>query len=96
MIESTRSGCEGSTGKNSEGKSCKDYCPFNSDDSPPKMDDRSDAKGPEPECVTTKAKVPMAPDSPSSAWSARAASSPTTSPTRPSPCTRITSTFATG
>ena len=47
------SGCDGSTGKNSEGKSCKDYCPFNSDDSPPKMDDRSDAKGPEPECVTT-------------------------------------------
>eukprot|EP00968_Pinguiococcus_pyrenoidosus_P024027 scaffold4206_cov229-Pinguiococcus_pyrenoidosus.AAC.1 len=28
-------------------------CPFNSDESPPAFDDRSDAKGPEPECVTT-------------------------------------------
>ena len=33
--------------------SCEDRCPFNSDEAPPKMDDRSDAKGPEPECVTT-------------------------------------------
>ena len=32
---------------------CEDKCPFNSDEAPPKLDDRSDAKGPEPECVTT-------------------------------------------
>lgn len=32
---------------------CKKNCPFNSDEAPPKLDDRSDAKGPEPECVTT-------------------------------------------
>merc|ERR1712185_883230 len=31
-----------------------ELCPFNSDDrGPPKFDDRSDAKGPEPECPTT-------------------------------------------
>ena len=32
---------------------CANRCPFNSDEAPPRMDDRSDAKGPEPECVTT-------------------------------------------
>uniref|UniRef100_A0A7S3NHG6 Choice-of-anchor I domain-containing protein n=1 Tax=Aureoumbra lagunensis TaxID=44058 RepID=A0A7S3NHG6_9STRA len=32
--------------------SCETTCPFNSDEAPPAMDDRSDAKGPEPECVT--------------------------------------------
>ena len=32
---------------------CERTCAFNSDDWPPKMDDRSDAKGPEPECVDT-------------------------------------------
>jgi hypothetical protein len=45
-------GCE--TGpNNAAGNACDDYCPFNSDEAPPKLDDRSDAKGPEPECVTT-------------------------------------------
>lgn len=38
---------------NVAGENCDDMCPFNSDESPPKLDDRSDAKGPEPECVTT-------------------------------------------
>ena len=33
--------------------SCLARCPFNSGVAPPAMDDRSDAKGPEPECVTT-------------------------------------------
>ena len=33
--------------------SCPKRCPFNSGVAPPEMDDRSDAKGPEPECVTT-------------------------------------------
>ena len=33
--------------------SCLVRCPFNSGVAPPAMDDRSDAKGPEPECVTT-------------------------------------------
>ena len=33
---------------------CESTCPFNSDNRfPPSMDDRSDAKGPEPECATT-------------------------------------------
>ena len=33
---------------------CEVTCPFNSDDAgPPEMDSRSDAKGPEPECVET-------------------------------------------
>ena len=35
------------------GTDCDKTCPFNSDEAPPKLDDRSDAKGPEPECVTT-------------------------------------------
>ena len=38
---------------NEAGENCDAKCPFNSDESPPKLDDRSDAKGPEPECVTT-------------------------------------------
>jgi hypothetical protein len=33
--------------------SCSSRCPFNSGVAPPAMDDRSDAKGPEPECVAT-------------------------------------------
>jgi hypothetical protein len=47
--------CSGCTGaeKNAAGQDCAKYCPFNSDEAPPKMDDRSDAKGPEPECVIT-------------------------------------------
>ena len=47
--------CEGcKTGStNVNGDKCDDVCPFNSDEAPPKFDDRSDAKGPEPECVTT-------------------------------------------
>ena len=48
------SGCSSGT-TNTAGNACADYCPFNSDESPPKMDDRSDAKGAEPECVTTGA-----------------------------------------
>ena len=32
---------------------CETRCPFNSDEAPPKLDDRSDAKGSEPESVTT-------------------------------------------
>ena len=32
---------------------CATTCPFNSDEAPPKLDDRSDAKGPEPEVTTT-------------------------------------------
>lgn len=36
-----------------DANTCKTQCGFNSDDWPPNMDDRSDAKGPEPECVTT-------------------------------------------
>jgi hypothetical protein len=51
------SGCEVAAAAgdnlNSAGLKCKDFCPFNSDEAPPKLDDRSDAKGPEPECVTT-------------------------------------------
>jgi hypothetical protein len=51
------SGCEVAAANgdnlNSAGLKCKDFCPFNSDEAPPKLDDRSDAKGPEPECVTT-------------------------------------------
>ena len=35
------------------GSNCETRCPFNSDDAPPKLDDRSDAKGPEPESTTT-------------------------------------------
>ena len=46
-------GCTAADAKNANGDSCEDFCPFNSDESPPKLDDRSDAKGPEPECVTT-------------------------------------------
>ncbi len=42
-------GCDDS----SNAATCEDRCPFNSDDWPPSMDDRSDAKGPEPECVDT-------------------------------------------
>ena len=45
-------GCEVAEATNAAGP-CEDFCPFNSDEAPPKMDDRSDAKGPEPECVTT-------------------------------------------
>ena len=32
---------------------CATRCPFNSDSAPPSLDARSDAKGPEPECVVT-------------------------------------------
>ena len=46
-------GCELDGGKNAAGNDCKTHCPFNADDSPPNFDARSDAKGPEPECVTT-------------------------------------------
>jgi len=41
-------GCDDAANKDR----CKAECPFNSDEAPPKLDDRSDAKGPEPECVT--------------------------------------------
>lgn len=34
------------------GSNCADRCPFNSDEAPPNLDDRSDAKGPEPESIT--------------------------------------------
>lgn len=43
--------CDGCSGTANE--ACETVCPFNSDEAPPKLDDRSDAKGPEPECVTT-------------------------------------------
>jgi len=36
-----------------ENPNCDTECPFNSDEAPPALDDRSDAKGPEPECITT-------------------------------------------
>jgi hypothetical protein len=43
--------CDGCTG--AANTACADVCPFNSDEAPPKLDDRSDAKGPEPECTIT-------------------------------------------
>jgi len=42
--------CDGCTDAANK-DTCKNRCGFNSDDWPPKMDDRSDDKGPEPECV---------------------------------------------
>ena len=44
--------CDGCTNPANEER-CSIECPFNSDEAPPKLDDRSDAKGPEPECTAT-------------------------------------------
>ena len=46
-------GCDVEDANNAAGNSCKKYCPFNSDEAPPKLDDRSDAKGPEPNSIAT-------------------------------------------
>ena len=47
------SGCAVANANNAHGDPCNTHCPFNSGVVPPMMDDRSDDKGPEPECVTT-------------------------------------------